>query len=146
MCPPFAFSIATGNEPSTVTADSISCSQTPPSVPYYRGGVAGVILTSRVPDRVEGAQRRVSFRCRAEQAHASRLIGWLRNKTIARAPRRVSPSSLLLSASVTDSSSNMKPFAILTWYLKFQRENKANKFLIKARRDLCGLSVRPSAE
>ena len=40
----------------------------------------------------------------------------------------------------------MKPFAILTRYPKFQRENKVNKLLIEARRDLCGLSVRPSAE
>ena len=32
------------------------------------------------------------------------LIGWLRNNTIARAPRRVSPSSLLLSALVTNST------------------------------------------
>ena len=40
----------------------------------------------------------------------------------------------------------MKPFVILTWYLKFQQEKKANKFLIKARRDLCGLCIRPSVE
>ena len=40
----------------------------------------------------------------------------------------------------------MKPFAILTRYLEFQRENKANMFLIEARRDLCGLCVHPSAK
>ena len=31
----------------------------------------------------------------------------------------------------------MKPFAILTRYLEFQRENKANMFLIETKRDLC---------
>ena len=40
----------------------------------------------------------------------------------------------------------MKPFAIITRYLKFQRENKAKKLLIEAKRDLRGLCVRPSAE
>ena len=29
---------------------------------------------------------------------------------------------------------------------KFQRENEANKFLIEARRDLCGLCVRASKD
>ena len=77
------------------------------------------------------AKRRVSLQCRTERVRirsrsgfiyiymdrctkhnngadvtyldSNWLIGWLRNKTMARAPRRVSPSSLLLSASVSNS-------------------------------------------
>ena len=39
----------------------------------------------------------------------------------------------------------MKPFAILTQSSEVLT-NETNKFLIEARRDLCGLCVRPSAE